>query len=165
MIKYLSFYCLFFLFICMKILTPISTKYRYRVKQIPFFSFYGRDLWVIRSFSDGFLMYMLLNTVTEHHLYTHHTQNLENIIFIKSIFFLASIDYYYLFVIQSKLQIVVLEIDKKWCLKLGIFQISIFMKNRLNIFRCVKLPIYRLSNWTKFSIFISLISWSDLLPI
>lgn len=164
MIKYLSFYCLFFLFICMKILTPISTKYRYRVKQIPFFSFYGRDLWVIRSFSDGFLMYMLLNTVTEHHLYTHHTQNLENIIFIKSIFFWHQL-IITISLLFKILQIVALEIDKKWCLKLGIFQISIFMKNRLNIFRCVKLPIYRLSNWTKFSIFISLISWSDLLPI
>lgn len=90
-------------------------------------------------------MYMLLNTVTEHHLYTHHTQNLENIIFIKSIFFWHQL-IITISLLFKILQIVALEIDKKWCLKLGIFQISIFMKNRLNIFRCVKLPIDRLSN-------------------
>lgn len=72
-------------------------------------------------------MYMLLNTVTEHHLYTHHTQNLENIIFIKSIFLGGHQLIITISLLFKILQIVALEIDKKWCLKLGIFQISIFM--------------------------------------
>lgn len=66
-------------------------------------------------------MYMLLNTVTEHHLYTHHTQNLENIIFFFWHQLIITIS-----LVFKILQIVVLEIDKKWCLKLGIFQISNF---------------------------------------
>lgn len=64
---------------------------------------------------------MLLNKVTEHHLYTHHTQNLENILFIKSIFFLHQL-IITISLLFKILQIVVLEIDKSGVLSWVFFK-------------------------------------------
>lgn len=85
------FCCFFFIFICTKILFPISPNIAIKGKKSLkyFFPSLGRFFGGMRLLVLFwcFLIQMFLNTETEHCLFTHHTQHLDHINFIKSSLF------------------------------------------------------------------------------
>lgn len=85
------FVVFFFIFICTKILFPISPNIAIKGKKSLkyFFPSLGRFLGGMRLLVLFwcFLIQMFLNTETEHCLFTHHTQHLDHINFIKSSLF------------------------------------------------------------------------------